>query len=294
MIMNPKSIHRTTCQMSLLGSDGQTMSNAQRIEPSKVREGLRSKIVGYPILYFRKLPSTNDVAKELALQGINEGAVVVAETQTKGRGRLERKWISPEGGLWLSIVFRPKTTPKYAPMLTLLSSVAVAKTISKEFRLRTEIKWPNDVLVNMKKISGILTESRTTGEIVDFIVVGIGVNANFDIDALPAHLKYSSTTLKEELGREIEREILLRRLLELTESYYKFFQEGQFGHILGDWRGLACFLGSRVEVEGDREKIEGQAVDIDADGALVLTLRDGTTRRVLSGDLRILGRAELR
>jgi len=228
------------------------------------------------------------------MRGTREGAVVVAETQTKGRGRLGRTWVSPEGGLWLSIVLRPKTTPKHASMLTLLSSVAVAKTISKEFRLNTEVKWPNDVMVNMRKISGILTESRTMGEALDFIVVGIGINANFNLDALPTHLKYSSTTLKEELGRGIERETLLRRLLELTESYYKVFRDGHFGHILEDWRGLAGFLGSQVEVVSNREKIEGQAVDVDANGALILTLPDGTTLRVLSGDLKILRRAELR
>ncbi len=263
-------------------------------QPSRVREGFQNKIIGHPILYFRELDSTNDTAKELALRGVREGTVVVARSQNMGRGRQRRKWVSPEGGMWLSILLRPKTDPKHAPALTLLASVAVGRTLSRLFQLRSEIKWPNDVLINMKKVCGILTETRTKRETLEFAVVGIGINANFAVDALPAHLRDSSTTLQEELKREVEREILLHDLLLEIESCYKVFAKGQFSHILDEWRGLATFLGSKVEVESHREKVEGWAVNIDSYGALILKLRNGTTRRVLSGDLRIIEKSDSR
>lgn len=270
------------------------MGRNRAYQPFKVREDLQKRIIGSPTLYFRELPSTNDMAKELALRGVREGTVVVARTQNKGRGRQERKWISPEGGLWLSILLRPRTNPKHAPVLTLLASVAVAKTLNRSFQLKSEIKWPNDVLVNMKKICGILTETRTKRETLEFAVVGIGINANFAVDALPAHLRDSSTTLQEELKREVERETLLHDLLLEIESSYKVFVKGQFTHILDEWRGLATFLGAEVEVESHREKVEGRAVNIDSYGALIVKLRNGTLRRVLSGDLRIIEKSESR
>lgn len=269
------------------------MQKTEPIHLSKIKDGLGTKIFGHPILCFRELPSTNDIAKELAVRGAREGTVIVAETQTKGRGRLRRKWISPPGGLWLSIILRPKIEPKHAPKLTLLVSVAVAKTIAKLFPLKTEIKWPNDVLINHKKVCGILTEAKTEGEALDFVIVGIGINANFGVNALPTYLRDSSTTFKEELQKEIDREILLRSLLEETEYYYGMFKERKFDTILKEWRKLARFLGSYVEIVSGKEKIEGLAADIDRDGALLVKLKDQTTRKVSSGDITIIQKKEL-
>jgi len=259
-----------------------------RIQPSKVKKNLRTKFLARTVLYFRKLPSTNETAKQLAAIGTKEGTVVIAEIQTHGRGRLKRKWISPNGGIWLSIILRPKTETKHAPKLTLMVSVAVAKTINKLFLLKTEIKWPNDVLINHKKVCGILTEATTKDKKLDFVVVGIGINADFNLSALPAHIRKSSTTLKEELKKEIDRETLLCKLLEEVELYYNLFTKGKFDKILKEWRTLASFLGSHVVVT-DEEKIEGWATDIDEDGALHVKLKDQTTRKMTSGDLTIIG-----
>lgn len=262
------------------------------IRLSKVKDGLQTDILGHPFLCFRQLTSTNDMAKELATRGAREGTVIIAETQTRGRGRLARKWISPTGGLWLSIILRPKTEPKHTPKLTLMVSVAVAKTISKLFQLRAEIKWPNDVLIEGKKVCGILTEAKTEGETLDFVVVGVGINGNFNVDDLPTHLQDSSTTLKEELKKEIDRENMLCTLLEEIESSYHLFLNGKFDTILDEWRGLASFLGSYVQVVSSGEMIEGQAIDIDENGALIVELKDQTMRRVVSGDLTLLRKKE--
>jgi len=266
----------------------ETAGKTKPIRLSKVKDNLHTKIFGHPIFYFRALTSTNDFARELAMIGAREGTVVVAETQTSGRGRLKRKWISPEDGLWLSIILRPRAEPTHAPKLTLMASVSVAKTLDKLFPLKAEIKWPNDVLISGKKVCGMLTESQTRGETLDFVVVGIGINANFNVNALPTSLRDYSTTLKEELKREIERESLLRTLLEEIESYYYFFMKEKFDFILKEWRGLVSFLGSYVRIASDKEKIEGWATDIDRDGALIIRLRNQTVRKLASGDVTVL------
>jgi len=258
---------------------------AMRIQLSKVKESLRTRILGRTILHFRELPSTNEIAKELAVKGVREGTIVVAETQTGGRGRFKRDWASPEGGLWFSIVLRPRVQPKQAPMLTLLASVAVANTITQLYGLGAEIKWPNDVLVNQKKVCGILTEGQTRDGTLNFAILGIGINANFNIEAFSPPLRETATALKEELGRDIEREILFCRLLGEVESYYELLQGGKLEAILNDWRRLTGFLGSYVVIQSDGGKVEGWAVDLDSDGALIIKLKDQTSVRVTSGDI---------
>jgi len=258
------------------------------MNPSKVKEHLQTKTLGRRGLYFRQLTSTNEIAKGLARRGLREGAIIVAETQTSGKGRLGREWTSPEGGLWLSVMLRPNVQSRHAAKLTLLASVAVAKTISKLYGLRAEVKWPNDVLLDQKKVCGILTEGEIQGHNIDFAVLGVGINANISLKALPEHLRHSATTLKYQLKKEISRETLLCELLKETEFYYDLFGKGEFEAILSDWRRLASFLGSIVEITGGEETVRGLATDIDENGALVIRLEDQTVQRVTSGDMRII------
>jgi BirA family biotin operon repressor/biotin-[acetyl-CoA-carboxylase] ligase len=258
------------------------------LEVWRVKENLGTRTIGRSILYFRELASTNDVAKELAAEDAKEGTVVLAETQSEGRGRLGREWVSPPGGVWFSVILRPEIEPKHAPRLTLVVSVAVAKAISKLFSLRAEIKWPNDVLVNGKKVCGILTEAKTRGDVLDYVVVGVGVNADFDVELLPSSLRDSVATLLGELKRHVDREVLLSALLREIEVYYRLFSWGKFDVILGEWRSLAGFLGSGVRVVEEKGILEGTAVDVDEEGALILRLGNGTVRRVTFGDLAVL------
>jgi len=256
--------------------------------PREIKNGLQTKTIGRTIHFFLEVTSTNDIAKELALKGAKEGTVIVAVTQSRGRGRLNRKWFSPRGGLWFSIILRPKVNPRDAPKLTLTMSVAVARTINKLFNLKAEIKWPNDVLVEGKKVCGVLTETSTEGNNLNFAVLGVGVNANFSLNDFPVNLRNFSTTLKEELRREVDCEALLRSLLEETEHYYSMFAQGMFNPILIEWKRLAKFLGSYVEVTCFNEKVEGLAMDIDENGALIVKLRDQTKRKIVVGDVTIL------
>ena len=261
------------------------MFKTEKIHPSKVRENLRTRILGQAVLYFRGLTSTNDIAKELAVRGVSEGTVVVAEIQTAGKGRFKREWASLEDGLWFSIILKPNVPLRQAPKLTLLASVAVAKTINRLYGLKTEVKWPNDVLINQKKVCGILAESQTMGKVLRFGILGIGINANFSIAAFPAHLQEAATTLRMELGRKVERETLLCELLAGIESYYELLRRGRFEAILDDWRELAGFLGAYVEIDIDGKRIQGWAADVDDDGALIVRLKDKTLLRVVSGDV---------
>jgi len=258
------------------------------MHPNKVKARLQTQIIGRTIHYLRQVTSTNDIAKELAARGAREGSVIVAETQTHGRGRLGRKWVSPEGGIWLSIILRPKMNPKDATKLTLTTSVAVARTINKLYDLKAEIKWPNDIEINGRKVCGILTEATTRGKTTDFVVVGIGVNVNIDLSFLPEPLRGSTTSLKEELKTEIERERFLSALLNEIERYYKLFAKVKFDSILREWRSLCSHMGSHVKITSFNETFEGRAVDVDENGALLVKLGDGTTRRVVSGDVTVM------
>jgi BirA family biotin operon repressor/biotin-[acetyl-CoA-carboxylase] ligase len=216
---------------------------------------------------------------------MKEGTIVLAESQSKGKGRQGRKWLSPEGGLWFSVILRPRIEPKHALKLTLLGSVAAVKTLNKLYGIEAEIEWPNDVLINRKKVCGILTETSFRGKSLNFAVLGFGINANLDLEDFPRHLRDSATTLKAQLGKEISREILLCRLVENVEACYDVVKSGKFEAILDDWRKLSGFLGSYVRILDGQRSVEGTALDLDTDGALIVRLKDGNIHKVISGDV---------
>lgn len=259
-----------------------------KLNVNKLQDGLCTRRFGRSILFSREVDSTNKWAKELATYGASEGTVAIAETQTKGRGRLDREWISPTGGLWFSLILRPKLRPTEAIKLTLVAGLATAKVLREMFDLKTETKWPNDVLVNGRKICGVLAEMNTKGENVNFVVVGVGVNVNFDVEnVFPEQLKKVATSLEKELGRKVKLEKLFRALLERLESLYELFVNEGFNPILEEWKDYAGFLGCKVEVTGPTGKMSGLALDVDTGGALVLRLEDGTVKRVFVGDVSV-------
>lgn len=245
------------------------------------------QMLGYRIITYERVSSTNEIAKELARESAEEKFVVCAEMQTHGKGRTGRSWFSPKGGLWLSIVSRPAIDPKEAQRLTLVASLAVAQAIRTTFGLEALVKWPNDVLVNNRKICGILAETKTRNEKVEFVVVGIGINANLELHSFPRNLRESATTLKHELGFEIGLRELTEVLLRYFESYYRDLQSGKWSEILQEWKRVALFLGKRVRIVSSSEVLVGEALDVDADGALVIALDDETTKRIVLGDMQL-------
>jgi BirA family biotin operon repressor/biotin-[acetyl-CoA-carboxylase] ligase len=255
--------------------------------PTQHHYGIRT-ISGYKVYYYDEVPSTNDVAKETAERTQEQKAVIIAESQTHARGRHRRHWVSPRGGIWLSILLRPRVTPGEATKLTFITATAVAETLQNTLGLATELKWPNDILVNRRKLCGILTEASTRENVVECVVVGIGINANIDLEFFPNNLQKSVTTLKHELGCEINRETLTRNLIQSFDQRYKHLQKGMWSALLQEWRGLAKFLGGMVVVTSFAETLVGKAFDVDADGALIIKLQNGALKKMVAGDVKLV------
>ncbi len=230
------------------------------------------------------MDSTNDIARKLADEGAEEGTIVIADRQIRGKGRRGKEWISPLGGVWMTIILRPDVEPSKAPQLTLVTGVAVAETLNQEYDLDIGIKWPNDILIGDKKVSGILTEVKTKNGEVDYVIVGIGIDLNMDINTFPPELRDGATSLKTELDQEIEATRLVQRFLEIFEVLYKDFNEDNFREILTGWRKMSNTIGKYVEVHKKGRTVYGEAVGVNKDGKLILELDDGSLRKVISGE----------
>ncbi len=251
------------------------------LTPAMIKAGLKTSIIGRDIHYFKETESTNIIAREIANM-VEEGCVVIAETQTRGRGRMERKWFSPEGGIWLSIILKPKIESWHVPRITILAGVCVAKVI-RSYGLEARIKWPNDVLINEKKVCGILTELEAEIDQVEYCVVGIGINANVDIELFPEEIRENSTSLKKELGKDVNRVELVQKLFEEFEKEYMMFQKGEFSSILDDWRSMSATIGEWVKITTSSRTIYGEAIGVDNEGALILETGEGKLERVVAG-----------
>jgi len=254
------------------------------ITKENILNGLRTKTLGRTIYCLKETESTNTVAKELARQGASHGTIVVAEKQSKGRGRLGRKWASPDGGIWFSILLRPALHPTECPGLTLLSGLAIARSIRKSLELPAVIKWPNDILVKQRKVCGILTEMSAEMDRVHYVVIGIGINANVDMKELPEDIRNIATSLKAEAVREISRTELIRTMLEELEIILDS-TGGILRNALHDIKELSCTIGTMVKVNTGQTQIEGMALDITESGALLLQTNDGNIQQIIAGDV---------
>lgn len=238
-------------------------------------------LIGKNIYHFLTIPSTNNLAKQLAESGESEGTVVVADIQTEGRGRGSRKWLSSLGGLYLSLILRPELPVERVGGITLTVGVAVAKAIISLYGLDAKLKWPNDVLINKRKVCGILTESGITGGKLNFIVVGIGVNLNNDVkDEL-----LGSTSIRIELNQEVSKQEFTKTLLSLLEKEYKRFLKKGLKDVLKDWRALSNDIERDIVIRiGNEEDVRGSVLDVDENGCLVVQDNKGKKRRIVSAD----------
>ncbi|MGB9740299.1 MAG: biotin--[acetyl-CoA-carboxylase] ligase [Candidatus Bathyarchaeia archaeon] len=206
----------------------------------KIQEGLQTKKFGKTIILLHKVDSTNNFAKKLARYGAAEGTIVIAEEQTAGRGRRGQKWFSPKGGLYFSLILRPKMKVNEVVGILIAAGLAIAKTLHENYCLSVETKWPNDVLLDGKKVCGILTEVNSVGENVNYTVVGIGINANSAVSKeFPEELKPIVTSLKEKLKKKIILEDLLKRCLQKLEEVYESYVKLGFQPILDEWMKYA-------------------------------------------------------
>jgi len=257
-------------------------SSPDRLFDFEVKNGLNTKILGKKIIYFESLSSTMDMAMQLGMQGVPEGTIVLAETQSKGRGRSGRIWFSPKyKGLYLSLILRPKMLPTQAPILTLLAAVSLCEAVKEVSGIDVQIKWPNDILVHNKKLAGILTEISAEMDQINFVSIGIGINVNNDKKTLIS----GSTSLREHKKEEFSRIVLLREILRRLEVNYLILEKKGSLLIIDKWRQHSITLGKRVKVYCQNKHIEGEAVDIDSDGGLLLRRDSGLTEKVMAGDV---------
>ncbi len=250
------------------------------LSPAAISRGLKALFVGQRIFYYPSLTSTMEVARREAQQGAAEGTVIIADEQTAGRGRLRRVWLSPKGSIALSVILYPSVTN--LPSLIMLASLAVVHSIETVTGLRTQIKWPNDVLINGRKVCGILIESDVRGNIVNYAIIGIGINVNLKVADFPDILSIA-TSLSDELGRDVSRLSLIRCLLVEIERLYLALSAG--GSVYEEWRDNLVTLGKKVRAQTGETVYEGIAEAVDRDGSLLLRGFDGRLTKIIAGDV---------
>jgi BirA family biotin operon repressor/biotin-[acetyl-CoA-carboxylase] ligase len=267
--------------------------------PEAIRTNLKTLIIGRRIEMNRSVGSTNDLAKEAGRRGEPEGLVVLAEEQVKGRGRLGRTWTAPLGSSVLcSILLRPRFSPTQAFYLTIAAAVAIHRVVGQltidhshihaAIRIpHSAIKWPNDVLIKGRKVSGVLSEGEFMGDEWSFAVVGFGINVNLnarELEELRA-VAPQATSLSAEWEMEVDRAILLAQVLTEFEGLYLALQNGQFGPVYEEWAGALETVGRQVSIDYGGSTISGQALRVESDGSLVIRTLGGVERNVLSGDI---------
>lgn len=256
--------------------------------PNELQAKLRTRFVGRNVLHFDSIPSTLAVAKRLCEEGNPDelnGTVVIAEQQTGGMGRLGRMWASPQGGIWATVILKPKIPVDRLFMITMAGSLAIARAIRREYDIGALIKWPNDIFIGSKKVAGILQKISVEGEKINYVVLGLGIDANIDVNELPEELQVIATSLNDETGETVDRAKLLARVLKEFELRLLQLEDGEYETIVREWKSLSITLNRRVHVKTLRKTFKGEAIDIDQHGALVIRKDNGEIERVIAGDL---------
>jgi len=246
----------------------------------------KTKVVGRDIQVFEQTTSTNDVAEKFARDGVKEGAVVFAESQTKGRGRLGRKWLSPtRKGLWFSVLLRPELRPPETMQLMVASATALRRAIKTVAGLATDIKWPNDLLIGGKKVAGILTEMSADVDRVRHVILGIGVDVNQAATEFPPELRKTATSLKIESGEEISRAGLAVEILRELDFDYARIRAGKFAAVADEWEAACVTIGKNVTIHVGDRNFRGRAESLDDAGALSVRTEHGHLERITGGDV---------
>ena len=254
-----------------------------------LKEIFAGKPIGHQLYYYKQIGSTNDEAFRLALSGAPEGTMLIAESQSAGRGRMQRTWYSPAAkNIYTSVILRPSVQPFQVPRFSILAGVAVAEALDIYCKGRIKLKWPNDVLINEKKVCGILAQAKTSANRVDFLILGIGINVNIRNEQLPEDLRNTAASLMENAGCEISRLEIIISLYENLTKWYKQIMNNGFGPVRERWLSLSSMLNQTVQVRFQEEVVSGKAIDLDEDGSLILLTENNEQIHVLAGDATIL------
>lgn len=249
----------------------------------EIKTGLNTKILGKEVIFYTETTSTNDIAFELAVKGVDEGTLVVADSQTMGKGRLGRKWLAPSGtSILASLILRPSVKLSQVHNIVLMTTVSIVYAIRKITNLAVSIKWPNDIVINNKKVGGILAESKIKNGSLNFVVVGFGINVNIFNESFPDEIANIATSLGIESGHAISRVYLLQEILRQIELHYLRRNNDSF---LDEWKSLSITIGCQLWIEYPDCVKTGLAIDIDENGALIVKLNDGETQRIMNDDI---------
>jgi BirA family biotin operon repressor/biotin-[acetyl-CoA-carboxylase] ligase len=289
------AVWKSIKELRLMGYDIQSSQKegyrlvhaSNKLLPHEIHKKLGKQVIGGRMRYFEHIPSTNAVGKQLCTEGDPKnlhGTVIIAEEQTGGVGRMGRAWISPAGGIWITIILKPHVPIDHIFMITMAGSVAIARAIRKEFELGALIKWPNDIFIGKKKIGGLLLEMSAEADTVHYCLLGIGIDVNNPVKDFAADLQRDITSISAEVGHEVDRAAFLARILKEFENRYALVESGEYETITQEWKSLSATLENRVQIRTLRNSFEGEAIDIDEYGALIVRKDSGKLERVIAGD----------
>jgi BirA family transcriptional regulator, biotin operon repressor / biotin---[acetyl-CoA-carboxylase] ligase len=275
--------------------DSQTKKGYRLLEspdvllPQEVKHSLKTEFIGQSLKYLEQVDSTNLYAKRIAESGFIDGTVIVADEQQKGKGRLGRAWVSPKGkGIWMTIMLKPKINPADAAKVTLIAACAVCKAIEEICEIYPKIKWPNDIVLNGKKLCGILTEMSAEQDEIIYLIVGIGINVNLELQDFPEDLQAIATSIRIQKGTSVIRKDLAAALINNFESYYKVFTEtGSIKSFIQEYKEKSAVLGKEVRVTSSSLQLTGTVIDISHEGQLLLKQDDGSIREIISGEVSV-------
>jgi BirA family biotin operon repressor/biotin-[acetyl-CoA-carboxylase] ligase len=255
---------------------------------TEIKFGLKTKFIGQAVKTYQSVKSTNDIASSIAESTQSEGTIVTAEQQTKGKGRLGRSWHSPlKVGIYLSIILKPKFEPESAPAISVMTAFALAETLKEFTDARIQIKWPNDVMLNGKKTAGILTELSAEKNIINYLVVGVGINVNQTVDDFPVELKEIATSIRRVNRKKTNRVKLLQKFLVKFEKEYLKYSENKYLSSLKKINEYSSLTGEKIELASGKRIIKGTVSNIDKSGALILD-SDGKQVIVSSGEVTVI------
>jgi len=264
------------------------ISNSDLLLPWEITSGLKTKIIGQQAYYFDSLDSTQNQALKMAGDPANDGSVIIAEKQTGGKGRSGRKWVSPKGGIWLSLILYPKFDISITTLFPIASALALSKAIEQVFKISPELKWPNDLTIKSKKLAGMLVDVSLESNKIEKLVLGVGINFDVDVKGIEKTLKktpnfYGVASLGEH-KKEVKASYLVQVFFIELEKIYESLNKKDIKKIISEWTERSSTIGKEIEIDTVNGKIKGKAIKIDDDGALVINSNNKMTK-IIAGDI---------
>jgi BirA family transcriptional regulator, biotin operon repressor / biotin---[acetyl-CoA-carboxylase] ligase len=260
--------------------------SSSKLDADKIQNDLNPLRLGTKIFVFDAVESTNDLARKYLEEGALEGQVLIAESQTRGRGRMGRSWVSPPGtGIYMSVLLKPQILPQRLPQLTLMAGLGTVQAVNEFSSQKAQLKWPNDILLNGKKLSGILSEYHTTQNGGNAVIIGIGVNANHSQNDFPEILRPTATSLRIENENPVDREALATALIRHLDQEYDAFLRGKNPNVIKKWTDHSDMFGKNISVTKGESVIHGTALGLDSQGRLLMRIKNGEEMAFDSGEV---------